>query len=192
MGSRSRNRIAAVMAVTQQTPLPILWRSVRPGKSLGTTAKICRTTCAQRSPGGVPLPQQRRKPGLLVRTAPGGRPYEDNSMADLVLYHAVPSRAATVRWMLEETGEHYDVHPLKLAEGEQQKPEYLAINPQGKVPALRHNGVVITESAAICTYLADAFPRARLNIPVGDPRRGVYLQWLFFQPSCVEPAICDR
>lgn len=113
-------------------------------------------------------------------------------MADLTLYHAAPSRSATVRWMLEEVGEPYDLHLLKLAEGEQLKPEYLAVNPQGKVPALKHKGVVITEVAAICTYLADEFPKAKLNIPVGDPRRGVYLQWLFFGPSCIEPAILDR
>ena len=113
-------------------------------------------------------------------------------MADLVLSHAVPSRSATVRWMLEEVGEPYDVHLLKLSEGEQQKPAYLAVNPQGKVPALKHKGVVITEVAAICAYLADEFPKAKLAIPTGDPRRGVYLQWLFFGPSCMEPAISDR
>ncbi len=113
-------------------------------------------------------------------------------MADLVLYHAVPSRSATVRWMLEEVGEPYDVHLLKLSEGDQQKPDYLAINPQGKVPALKHKGVVFTEVAAICTYLADAFPNAKLAVPANDPRRGVYLQWLFFGPSCMEPAVSDR
>jgi len=62
----------------------------------------------------------------------------------------------------------------------------------GKVPALKHNDVVITESAAICTYLADAFPKAKLNVPIGDPRRGVYLKWMFFGPSCIEPAVIDR
>jgi glutathione S-transferase len=113
-------------------------------------------------------------------------------MADLVLYHAAPSRSATVRWMLEEVGEPYDIHLLSLAAGDQQKPEYLAVNPQGKVPALKHKGVVITEVAAICAYLADEFPKARLSIPTGNPRRGVYLQWLFFGPSCIEPAITDR
>jgi glutathione S-transferase len=113
-------------------------------------------------------------------------------MADLLLYHAAPSRSATVRWMLEEVGEPYDIHLLKLSEGDQQKPEYLAINPQGKVPALKHKGVVVTEVSAICTYLADEFPKATLAVPVGDPRRGAYLQWLFFGPSCIEPAILDR
>ena len=59
----------------------------------------------------------------------------------------------------------------------------------GKLPALKHGDTVITEAAAICTYLADEFPQAKLNIPVGNPQRGVYLKWLFFGPSCVEPAI---
>ena len=62
----------------------------------------------------------------------------------------------------------------------------------GKVPAIDHDGVIVTESAAICTYLADTFPKAGLNVPVGDKRRGPYLKWLFFGPSCVEPAITDR
>jgi glutathione S-transferase len=113
-------------------------------------------------------------------------------MAKLTLYHASPSRSATTRWMLEELGEPYDIHLLSLKAGDQKQPEYLAINPMGKVPALRHGDVVITEVAAICMYLADEFPARRLNIPVGDPRRGVYLKWLFFGPSCFEPAITDR
>jgi glutathione S-transferase len=113
-------------------------------------------------------------------------------MADLMLYHASPSRSSTTLWMLEELGEPYDIKLLKLSEGDQQKPDYLAINPMGKVPALKHNGTVITEVAAICTYLADAFPQKKLNVPVGDPRRGPYLKWLFFGPSCFEPAVIDR
>ena len=113
-------------------------------------------------------------------------------MAKLTLYHASPSRSSIVRWMLEEVGEPYDIHLLRLMEGDQSKPDYLAINPMGKVPALKHGDVVITEAAAICTYLADAFPKANLCVPIGDPRRGVYLKWLFFGPGCVEPAIADR
>jgi glutathione S-transferase len=62
----------------------------------------------------------------------------------------------------------------------------------GKVPALRHRDTIVTEAAAICAYLADEFPRAGLNVPVGDPRRGAYLKWLFFGPSCLEPAITER
>ena len=110
----------------------------------------------------------------------------------LTLYHAIPSRSSIARWMLEEVGEPYDVHLLNLQAGDNLKPAYLAINPMGKVPAIDHDGVIITEAAAICTYLADAFPKAGLNVPVGDKRRGLYLKWLFFGPSCVEPAITDR
>jgi len=113
-------------------------------------------------------------------------------MPKLTLYHAAPSRSSIVHWMLEEVGEPYDIHLVSFKKGENLKPEYLAVNPMGKVPALRHGNVVMTEAAAICTYLADEFPKAKLNVPVGDPRRGVYLKWLFFGPSCVEPAIMER
>jgi glutathione S-transferase len=94
--------------------------------------------------------------------------------------------------MLEELGEPFDIHLVSFKKGENREPDYLAVNPMGKVPALKHGDTVITEAAAICTYLADEFPRAQLNISVGDPRRGVYLKWLFFGPSCVEPAIAER
>jgi glutathione S-transferase len=113
-------------------------------------------------------------------------------MAKLTLYHAAPSRSSIVRWMLEEIGEPYEVHLLSLSKGESHAADYLAVNPMGKVPALRHGDVVITEAAAICAYLADEYPKAGLNVPVGDPRRGPYLKWLFFGPSCIEPAIIDR
>jgi glutathione S-transferase len=113
-------------------------------------------------------------------------------MPKLTLYHAAPSRSSVTRWMLEEIGEPYDIHLLSLSKGDNSTPDYLAVNPMGKVPALRHGDVVITESAAICTYLADEFPRAKLNVPIGDPRRGAYLKWLFFGPSCIEPAMMDR
>jgi glutathione S-transferase len=113
-------------------------------------------------------------------------------MADLTLYHAAPSRSSVVLWMLEEIGEPYDIHLLSLKKGTHREPDYLAVNPMGKVPALRHGDVVITEVAAICTYLADAFPQAGLNIPLDDPRRGPYLKWLFFGPSVLESAVMDR
>jgi glutathione S-transferase len=134
--------------------------------------------------------------GLLCSRASGakrGRRHAKGGSGDaqLTLYHAAPSRSSIVRWSLEEIGEPYDIHLLRLMNGDQLKPDYLAINPMGKVPALKHGDVVITEAAAICTYLADAFPRAGLSVPIGDPRRGIYLKWLFFGPSCVEPAITD-
>jgi glutathione S-transferase len=113
-------------------------------------------------------------------------------MAKLTLYHAAPSRSSIVRWMLEEIGEPYEIQLLSLSKGENRAPDYLAVNPMGKVPALRHGDAVITEAAAICAYLADEFPRAKLSVPLGDARRGPYLKWLFFGPSCIEPAMMDR
>ena len=113
-------------------------------------------------------------------------------MPALTLYHAAPSRSSIALWMLEETGAPYDVKLVKLSAGDNLKPDYLAVNPMGKVPALRHGDTVVTEVAAICTYLADEFPANKLNVPVGTPRRGVYLKWLFFGPSVIEPAMTDR
>lgn len=111
---------------------------------------------------------------------------------DLVFYYAPRTRAATVLWMLEETGVPYQLELLRLKQGEHKKPGYLAINPMGKVPAIRHCGIVVTEVSAICTYLADAFPEAGLAPPPGDPDRGPYFRWLFFTPSCIEPAMTDK
>jgi glutathione S-transferase len=113
-------------------------------------------------------------------------------MADLTLYHIAPSRSSTVLWMLEEVGEPYDIHLLSMKKGTNREPAYLAINPMGKVPALRHGETIITESAAVCCYLADEFPQAQLSVPVGDRRRGPYLKWLFFGPGVLEAAIMDR
>jgi glutathione S-transferase len=112
-------------------------------------------------------------------------------MAKLTLYHAAPSRSSIVHWMLEEVGEPYDIHLVSFKKGENLRPEYLDVNPMGKVPALRHGDTIITEAAAICAYLADEFPRAGLNVPVGSARRGAYLKWLFFGPSCLEPAMME-
>lgn len=113
-------------------------------------------------------------------------------MADLTLYMLTPpSRAAIARWMLEEAGEPYDVHVLDKTSEEQRGADYLKINPMGKVPALKHGDAVVTEASAICLYLAEAFPNAGLNVPVGDPQRGEFLKWLFFAPSCIEPAVLD-
>jgi glutathione S-transferase len=113
-------------------------------------------------------------------------------MASPTLYHAAPSRSSIAHWMLEEIGQPYELHVLSLKDGDNRKPAYLAINPMGKVPALKHGDTVITEAAAICCYLADAFPQAGLAVPIGDARRGPYLKWLFFGPSCIEPAVTDK
>src|SRR3982751_750423 len=113
-------------------------------------------------------------------------------MAELTLYHASPSRSSIALWMLEEIGQPYDIHMLHLQQNEQHQPDYLKINPMGKVPTLKHGDTIITEVAAICTYLADAFPDKNLNVPIGDPRRGPYLKWMFFGPGCFESAVLDR
>jgi glutathione S-transferase len=113
-------------------------------------------------------------------------------MPQLTLYHATPSRSSVALWMLEETEAPYDIELLKLSDNEQMKPDYLAINPMGKVPALKADGVIVTEVAAICAYLAAEFPDRKLAPPLGDPRRGPYFRWLFLSPSVIEPAAQDR
>jgi glutathione S-transferase len=110
----------------------------------------------------------------------------------LKLYYAAPSRASVAMWMLEEVGEPYEVELLSLKNGDQRKPEFLAINPIGKVPALVDGDTAVSEVSAICCYLADAYPKAGMAPAVTDKMRGPYLKWLFFVPSCVEPAILDK
>ena len=111
---------------------------------------------------------------------------------DLIFYYAPHSRSGIVLWMLEELGVPYRMELLSLKKGTHKSPEYLAINPMGKVPAIKHGGTVVTEASAICCYLADAFPAAGLAPAIGDPARGTYLRWLFFSPSCIEPAMADK
>ncbi|HEY5288938.1 MAG TPA: glutathione S-transferase family protein [Caulobacteraceae bacterium] len=111
---------------------------------------------------------------------------------ELVFYTNPMSRGRIVRWMLEEVGAPYRTEILGY-EGAMKKPEYLAINPMGKVPALRHGDTVVTEGAAICAYLADAFPDAGLAPPHGDKARGPYYRWLFFGAGPVEMvAMCKN
>lgn len=110
-------------------------------------------------------------------------------MTDLILYTNPQSRGRTARFMLEELGVPYETVNLDY-EGAMKTPEYLAINPMGKVPAIRHGDQIVTECAAICAYLADAFPDAGLAPPAGQ--RGDYYRWLFFGAGPVEAAIMDR
>jgi glutathione S-transferase len=110
---------------------------------------------------------------------------------ELVLYTNPMSRGRIARWMLEEVGAPYRTEILDYGTT-MKAPAYLAINPMGKVPAIRHGKTVVTECAAICAYLADAFPRAQLAPPPGDPARGTYYRWLFFGAGCVEPALVDK
>ncbi len=113
-------------------------------------------------------------------------------MADeLVLYTNPQSRGRIARWMLEEVGQPYKTEILDYA-STMKAPAYLAINPMGKVPALRHGDAVVTETAAICAYLADAFPQAHLAPPPGDRLRAPYFRWLFFTAGPVEAATSNR
>ena len=114
------------------------------------------------------------------------------SQAELTFYHAPQSRSLIVHWMLEELGVPYRMELIDIRKGENRKPAYLTVNPMGKLPALAHGDVVITEAAAICAYLADAFPETGLAPPPGDRRRGLYYKWLLFGPGCLEPAVTDR
>lgn len=110
----------------------------------------------------------------------------------LTLYHSTPSRSSTTLWMLEEVGEPFAIELLNLRKGDQRKPEFLALNPMGKVPTLVDGDTVVSEVAAICCHLADAYPKAGLAPAVHDPLRGPYLKWLFYAPSCIEPVMIDK
>jgi glutathione S-transferase len=113
-------------------------------------------------------------------------------MADEIVFYTHPaSRGRMVRWMLEEIGQTYRTELLEYGSS-MKAPAYLAINPMGKVPALRHGDTIVTEVAAICAYLADAFPQAGLAPPPGDHRRGPYFRWLFFGAGPFEAAFTNK
>jgi glutathione S-transferase len=110
---------------------------------------------------------------------------------ELVFYTNPQSRGRIVRWMLEEIGQPYRTELLEYGTT-MKAPEYLAVNPMGKVPAVKHGDTVVTEAAAICAYLADAFPAAGLAPPPGDRSRGPYYRWLFFTAGPVEAAVSNK
>ena len=105
------------------------------------------------------------------------------------LYWSPRSRSFSAIWLMEETGQPYERVLTDISTGAQKTPEFLAVNPMGKVPALKDGDVSIAEASAIAAYVAERYPDAKLAPPLGDPRRGKYLQWLFFAPSCIEPAL---
>ena len=107
----------------------------------------------------------------------------------MTLYWSPRSRSFTALWLLEETERPYERVLIDISTGAQKTPDYLAINPMGKVPALRDGEATVAEAAAICAYVAERYPDARLAPPLGDPRRAKYFQWLAFSPGCIEPAI---
>jgi glutathione S-transferase len=105
----------------------------------------------------------------------------------LTLYHSPQSRSIRPRWLIEELGVPCEVKLVSLAAGDQKKPEYLKLNPNGAVPTLVDGDLVLWESAAICQYLADKYPEKRLAPAVGTPERGKYYQWIHYTMSGIEP-----
>jgi len=105
----------------------------------------------------------------------------------LTLYHSPQSRSIRPRWLLEELAVPCEVKLVSLAAGDQKKPEYLKLNPNGTVPTLVDGDLALWESAAICQYLADKYPEKRLAPPLGTPERGKYYQWIHYAMSGIEP-----
>lgn len=110
----------------------------------------------------------------------------------LTLFHCPQTRSSTTRIILDELGAAYNLHVMNLKAGENRKPEYLKINPLGKVPAIKHGETIITEQIAIALYLGDLFPQAGLAPAISDPDRGAYLRWMLFYAACFEPAVVDK
>ena len=113
-------------------------------------------------------------------------------MAKPVLYYCPRTRAETTLWMSEELGGVCDLKIVNLRAGEHKKPEFLAVNRMGKLPALVHDGVAMSESAAICAYLADAFADKGFAPALNDPKRGAYFHWILYAPSVIEPMMLDK
>ncbi|MEO0982801.1 MAG: glutathione S-transferase family protein [Pseudomonadota bacterium] len=113
-------------------------------------------------------------------------------MAEMTLYWSPQTRASRAVWLLEEAGADYALERVDIGEGASKSAAFLGASPMGKVPALRHGEVTVADSAAICAYVAETLPAAGLAPPVGDPRRGRYLQWLIYTPSAIEPAMSEK
>lgn len=111
----------------------------------------------------------------------------------LVHYHAPQTRSFAIRWLLEELGSPpHELKVLNMKKGEHKTPEFLAINPMGKVPAIAHGDALVTEVGAIAIYLADLFHDAQLAPAIGDTARGTYLRWIVFNHGAIEPAVTDH
>jgi glutathione S-transferase len=110
----------------------------------------------------------------------------------ITLYHHPFSRAAGLVWSLEELGQPYELKFVDLMKGDHKTPEFLKLNPMGKLPVLTDGDAVVTEGAAINLYLADRYALGKLAPAVDDPRRGTYLRWSFFSPSVIEPGSMAR
>lgn len=110
----------------------------------------------------------------------------------ITFFHCPNTRSKGTRILLEELGADYELHALNMKAGEQRSPAYLAVNPMGKVPAIRHGDALITEQGAVYLYLADLYMDKGLAPALDDPLRGPYLRWMVYYGSCFEPALVDR
>jgi glutathione S-transferase len=110
----------------------------------------------------------------------------------IVFFHSPNTRSSGARVLLEELNAPYELRAINMKAGDQRRPAYLAVNPMGKVPAIRHRGELVTEQVAIFIYLADLFPQAKLAPALDDRLRGPYLRWLAYYGACFEPAVVDR
>ena len=110
----------------------------------------------------------------------------------ILLYHSPQTRSTAALTLLEELGAPYELQVLNMKAGEQRQSAYLAVNPLGKVPAIRHRGELITEQVAIFIYLTDLFPQTGLAPSIGDTLRGPYLRWLVYYAACYEPGLMDK
>ncbi len=110
----------------------------------------------------------------------------------ITFYYMPHTRAGGTRAILEALNAPYDLHVMNMNAGENRGPEFLSVNPLGKVPAIMHRGRVVTEQVAIAIYLGDLFPEAGLAPLLDDPDRGAYLRWLVYYAACFEPALMDK
>jgi glutathione S-transferase len=115
-----------------------------------------------------------------------------STSSKLTLFHSPNTRSSCALNLLLELDVPYELHVLNFKTNEQREPAYLAINPMGKVPAIKHGDALVTEQVAIFLYLADLFPQNQLAPTINDPLRGPYLRWMIFYAACMEPACMDR
>jgi glutathione S-transferase len=114
---------------------------------------------------------------------------EEGNDPMMKLYWSPRSRSFSTLWLMEETGQPYERVLTDISAGAQKSPEFLTVNPMGKVPALKDGDATLAEAAAICAYVTEHYPEAKLAPAIGSPLRAKYLYWLFFAPGCLEPAM---
>ena len=126
----------------------------------------------------------------MSKCAPNGTPLE---IADMKLYWCPKTRAMRIAWMLEELGEPYERIAIDIRDPKDRaNPDFRAASPMGKVPAFADAETKLWDSGAICLYLTDKYPAAKLGVAIGEPQRGHYLQWLMFSNAVIEPSMMEK